>query len=269
MKTILVHIESDAGQEARLQAAFDLARAFGGHLACLQVTPYAAYAVGEPAMGAFPVTALIEAIEAQRNTERNAIEARLQAETVNWNWLSRDGSAAERLSEAARLADVVVLNSGPFAGSGSVQMRLTGDVAINAPTLVCAVPEASAGFAVTGTALIAWDGSQEAAIAMRAALPILQLAESVDLLTVTEKHSDFPARDAAIWLARHGVNAAVIERGDAGDGVEAVIRAVITERRSAFLVLGAYGHSRLRETLFGGVTLGLLTNAPVPLLMAH
>ena len=46
MKSILVHIEPDEGQNARLQAAFDLARAFGGHLACLQVTPYAAYALG-------------------------------------------------------------------------------------------------------------------------------------------------------------------------------------------------------------------------------
>ena len=47
------------------------------------------------------------------------------------------------------------------------------------------------------------------------------------------------------------------------------IRAVISERRAAFVVQGAYGHSRLRETLFGGVTRGLLANAPVPLFLAH
>ena len=114
MKSILVHIEPDEGQDARLQAAFDLARAFGGHLACLQVTPYAAYALGEPAMGAFPVTALVEAINNQRRTERVAVEARLQAEGVSWNWLSRDGDVVERLSKSARLADVVVMSSGPF-----------------------------------------------------------------------------------------------------------------------------------------------------------
>ena len=269
MKTILVHIEPDEGQDARLQAAFDLARAFGGHLACMQVTPYAAYALGEPAMGAFPVTALVEAINAQRRTERVAVEARLQAEGVSWNWLSRDGDVVERLSEAARLADVVVMNSGPFASNAGAQVATTGDVAIRAPSLVCAVPVASRGIAVTGTALIAWDGSQEAAIATRLALPLLRQAESVELLTVAEKPSDFPARDAAIWLSRHGVSATIIERGDSGEGVEAVIRAVISERRAAFLVQGAYGHSRLRETLFGGVTRGLLANAPVPLFLAH
>ena len=269
MKTILVHIEPDEGQDARLQAAFDLARCFGGHLACMQVTPYAAYALGEPAMGAFPVTALVEAINTQRRTERVAVEARLQAEGVSWNWLSRDGDVVERLSEAARLADVVVMSSGPFSVNAGAQIAMTGDAAIRAPSLVCAVSSASRGIAVTGAALVAWDGSQEAAIAMRLALPLLRQAESVDLLTVAEKPSDFPARDAAVWLSRHGVNATIIERGDSGDGVENVIRAVISERRSAFLVLGAYGHSRLRETLFGGVTRGLLANAPVPLFMAH
>ena len=269
MKSILVHIEPDEGQNARLQAAFDLARAFGGHLACLQVTPYAAYALGDPAMGAFPITALVEAINAQRRTERVAVEARLQAEGVSWNWLSRDGDVVERLSEAARLADVVVMSSGPFTATAGMQLATTGDVAIRAPTLVCAVPAASRGIAVTGAALIAWDGSQEAALAMRLALPLLRQAESVDLLTVAEKPSDFPAREAAIWLSRHGINATIIERGAAGDGVETVIRAVIAERRAAFVVQGAYGHSRLRETLFGGVTRGLLANAPVPLFMAH
>ena len=252
-----------------MQAGFDLGRAFGGHLACLQVTPYAAYALGDPAMGAFPVTALVEAINAQRRTERVAVEARLQAEGISWNWLSRDGDVVERLSEAARLADVVVMSSGPFTSNAGTQVATTGDVAIRAPSLVCAVPVASRGIAVTGTALIAWDGSQEAAIAMRLALPLLRQAENVELLTVAEKPSDFPARDAAIWLSRHGVNATIIERGDSGDGVEAVIRAVVSQRRAAFLILGAYGHSRLRETLFGGVTRGLLANAPVPLFLAH
>jgi nucleotide-binding universal stress UspA family protein len=103
---------------------------------------------------------------------------------------------------------------------------------------------------------------------MRAALPMLKMAESVDILTVAEKASDYRGREAAVWLARHGIRAEVIERTDDG-GIEAVIRAVLIERRSAWLVQGAYGHSRLRQTLFGGVTRGLLTDAPVPLLLGH
>lgn len=269
MKTIIVHIDSDDGQEARLQAAFDLARAFGGHLVCMQVTPYAAYALGEPGMGAFPITALIESIDAQRREERTRTEARLRQEGLSWEWVARDGDAVERIAEAARLADVVVMSSGPFAASAGLRLAMTGDVAIHAPVPVVAVPPGSAGLAVTGAALIAWDGSQEAAMAMRAALPMLALAESVDILTVEEKVTDFRARDAAAYLSRCGVHAEVLERSSGGRSIETVIREVIIERRAAWLVQGAYGHSRLRETLFGGVTRGLLADAPVPLLLAH
>ena len=269
MKTILVHVDSDGGLDSRLQAAFDLARAFGGHLVCIQVTPYAAYALGEPAMGAFPVTALIEAIEANKRAERTKVETRLKAEGVSWEWICRDGDLVERIAEAARLSDCVVMSAGPFADNATVRLANTGDVTIRAPAPVIAVPVGSTGFAVTGAALVAWDGSQEAATALRAALPLLALAESVDILTIEEKQSDYRGRDAAVYLARHGIPAEVLERGDGGQTIESVIRGVITERRTAFVVQGAYGHSRLRETLFGGVTRGLLADAPLPLVLAH
>ncbi len=269
MKTILVQIDDDAGLEARLQAAFDLARAFSGHLLCLQVTPYAAYAIGDAAMGAYPLTALVEAVAEERRKQRDTVEQRLQQEGVSWEWWSRDGDTIDRIGEAARLADVVVMSAGPFANDAGPRLSDTGGVVIHAPVPVVAVPPQSQGFAVTGPALVAWNGSREAAMALRSALPLLRLAESVDILTVEEKQIDYRGRDAAAWLSRHGVGADVIERSSGGQPIDATIRAVIAERRSAFLVQGGYGHSRLRETLFGGVTRGLLSDAPVPLVLAH
>ncbi len=269
MKTIIVHIDSDEGQDARLQAAFDLARAFDGHVHCLQVTPYAAYAMGDASIGAFPVTALIETVEASRAAEKAAVEAQLAKEDISWDFVGRDGDPAERLIEAARLADVIVMSAGPFVRNPTLPLGLTGDVALHARTPVLAVPAASRGFAVASAALIAWDGSREAATALRAALPLLHLAGAVFILTVAEKPSDFPARAAAVFLSRHGITAEVIERPDDGQGVEAAIRAVAIERGAGWIVQGAYGHSRLRETLFGGVTRGLLGDAPLPLFIAH
>lgn len=269
MKTILVHIHNDGGQEARLQAAFDIARACDGHVTCMEVTPYAAYSITEPVVGAIPITAMIEAIDAERREERQRVEARMRDEGVRWDWLAREGESYDRLSDAARLADVVVMSAGPADGASLVDVMLAGEVAIHAPAPVVAVSPLSHGFAVNGGALVAWDGSQEAGMAMRAALPLLRLAETVELLTVSEKDSQFRARDAATWLSRHGVSAEVLERHDDGRGVEQVIRDVVAERRSAWLVMGAYGHSRLREMLFGGVTRALLARPPVPLLLAH
>ncbi|WP_156255163.1 universal stress protein [Sandarakinorhabdus oryzae] len=269
MKTILVHIEGDEGQESRLAAAFDLARAGGGHLVCLSVMPYAAYALGDPAMGAFPVTTLIDAVEARRHDERRAVEARLATEGVSWEWHAADGDASDRLVEYARLADVVVMSAGPFARLAGMQLGITGDVAVRAPAPVLAVPQAARGLNVCGPALIGWDGSQEAATALRAALPMLALSEAVTLLTVEEKDSPFTGRAAAAYLSRHGVNADVVERGQGSASVEQVIRSVAAERQAAWIVQGAYGHSRMRQMLFGGVTRGLLLDAPVPILLAH
>jgi len=269
MTTILVHVEGDEGQASRLAAAFDLARATGGHLVCLSVLPYAAYALGDPAMGAFPVTTLIDAVEARRAEERVAVEARLAREGVSWEWQAADGDSGDRLVEHARLADLVVMSAGPFARAPALKMGLTGDVAVRAPVPVLAVPETASGIDVAGPALVCWDGSQEAARTLRQAIPLLKLASAVTLLTVSEKDSPFPARAAAAYLSRHGVGVDVVERDAGAASVEQVIRAVAAERRARWLVQGAYGHSRVRQMLFGGVTRGLLADAPVPILLGH
>jgi nucleotide-binding universal stress UspA family protein len=269
MTTILVHIEGDEGQASRLAAAFDLARATGGHLVCLSVLPYAAYALGDPAMGAFPVTTLIDAVEARRGEERAAVEARLRSEGLSWEWQSGDGDSADRLVEHARLADVVVMSAGPFGRAAALKMGLTGDVAVRAPAPVLAVPEAATRLDVAGPALVCWDGSQEAARTLRQAVPLLKLASAVTLLTVSEKDSPFTGRVAAAFLSRHGVAADVVERDAGAASVEQVIRSVAAERQASWLVQGAYGHSRVRELLFGGVTRGLLADAPLPILMGH
>lgn len=269
MKTILVHIEGDDGQAARLNVAFDLARVCNGHLVCLSVMPYAAYALGDPAMGAFPVTTLIDAVEARRKEERVALEARLAQEGVSWEWRNADGDSADRLADHARLADVVVMSAGPFPRSQAMQLGITGDVAVRAPAPVLAVPQHARGLDVNGPALLAWDGSQEAAAVLHAGLPMLRLASAVTLLTVEEKDSPFTVRAAAAFLSRHGVHAEVVERAAGGASIEQVIRSEAAATRATWLGLGAYGHSRMREMIFGGVTRGLLSNAPVPLLLAH
>jgi nucleotide-binding universal stress UspA family protein len=269
MKTILVHIEGDEGQPARLAAAFDLARACQGHLVCLSVMPYAAYALGDPAMGAFPVTTLIDAVEARRREERVAVETRLRQEGISWEWQAADGDSCDRLVEHARLADVVVMSAGPFSRTGAMKLGVTGDVAVRAPAPVLAVPETAIGFNVSGPALLCWDGGQEAAKAMRSAIPLLRLASEVTVLTVAEKDSPFSARSAAVFLSRHGISVDVLERDGGGASVEQVIRSVATERGASLIVQGAYGHSRMREMLFGGVTRGLLADAPMPILLGH
>ncbi len=269
MKTILVHIENDEGQESRLQAAFDLARAFGGHLNCLQVTPYAAYALGDGGISGFPVTTLIDAVENQRHEERQQIEKKLSLEGVTWDWMAREGDAVTRIAEGSRLADVVIMSAGNFERSPRMHLTMTGDVALEAAAPVLAVAPGMMGIDVAGTVVVAWDGSRESAVAMRGSLPILRIAKAVHILTIEEKSSDYKAIDAARFLSRQGIEAEVVERGSGGNSIEAVIREELMRLGAGLLVQGAYGHSRLRQTLFGGVTKGIISDPPVPLLLGH
>jgi nucleotide-binding universal stress UspA family protein len=220
-------------------------------------------------MSGFPVTSIIEAIEKARAEDRLAVEARLRAEGVTWDWVARDGDAVVRIAEASRLADVVVMSAGTFSKTPRLQLAMTGDVAMTAAAPVLAVAPEMKGVNLAGPALVAWDGSREAAMAMRGATPLLHLADEVHILTVEEKPSDYRAADAARYLSRHGIEAEVIERGDGGKGIDAVIREEALRLGVGLLVQGAYGHSRLRQTLFGGVTKSLLSDPPVPLLLGH
>lgn len=272
MTTILLHIHDDLGAESRLQAACDLARAAQAHVQCVQVTPMLemlAAGVGDGLGYAPAVAAELHAIDA---TFRTRIEARFAQEDVAWDWHQMDGDSLPNLLAAARLADVIVASL-PEAGRSGIgdPLPIAADLALGGRTPVLAVPVAARGFAVTGCALVAWDGSPPAAAALRAAVPWLKLAETVEIVTVGAEDGTvgFPATDAPEYLARHGIKARLHGWPRADRTTEGALRDAIAALRADWVVMGAFGHSRLRELIFGGVTRSLLRTAPVPLLLAH
>jgi len=146
-------------------------------------------------------------------------------------------------------------------------------VALHGARPVLVVPEAYNGEPIPGTAMVGWDGSMQAIRAIDGALPLLQRAGNVKLAlinpdTLSDLHGEEPGADMALYLARHGVQVDVIvERTHfaAGDALLSLARAA----GAGLLVTGAYGHSRYREWVLGGVTRELLEHAPMPLLLAH
>lgn len=121
----------------------------------------------------------------------------------------------------------------------------------------------------TRTAVIAWNGSQEAAHAVTAALPFLSLAEAVHIVTFPTSRTDTKrASELADYLARHAISAEIrLPVTDAPVG-EALLDTV-QQVSATLLVMGGYTHSRLRQTLFGGVTHHVLEHARLPLLLAR
>lgn len=270
MKTILLPIHEDDGAEARLQVALDLARAHGAHLHCLHVTPLTAYVASDSFGGVFVMPDLIDAVNAQADKLRTATEARLAREDVPWTYEHGDGDPAATIVDRSSLADLIVLSPALREPRPSDPLPLAGDVAIHARTPVWVVPKTVKAFDVSAKAMVAWNGSAEAAHALKAALPMLRLASSVVIATVAEPSEGvLPPLEACEYLSRQGVKSELlaIERGH-GSIADALL-AARDRAGCGYVVMGAYGHSRMREFVLGGATREMLRGSPVPLLLAH
>jgi nucleotide-binding universal stress UspA family protein len=266
MKNILVLVHDDAGQEARLNAGINLARALEGHLTCLDVA-VAPSMVG--AMDDFAGTAIVVA-NAQHLESRNRarIEPRLRNEKFAYDWIDTVGFLSPSVRSAAGLVDLIVLNRELDADQPDMR-EVVGNVLIGSGKPVVAVPQATRGFDVFGHALIAWDGSPEAEAALQAAVPLLRLARAVTIIEVVDGSARLPVGQAATYLARHGIRSDIRIETPAFDIPSTVILDAIGEIGAAYLVMGGYGHSRFREAAFGGVTRRMIAECPVPLFMMH
>lgn len=268
MKSILVHINRDEGQEARLQTSLDLVRAFGGHLTCLQASPLDAFLAADPYGIAFSLERTLREVRSQDEAEREAVEARLKTEGISWDWQVHTGSPAGRLADAGGLADLIVASAPGGPAGGRLDIVSAADVVMAASTPVLSVPGNLRGIDCCGVAVVAWNGSPESCQAIRAAVPMLAMASSVVLVTAQEGEGpDLSASEAGAYLSRHGVKAELLQLKAGSHSAAQIILGEAAVRKASYVVMGAYGHSRLRERLLGGVTRDMLEQAGLPLLM--
>ncbi len=122
----------------------------------------------------------------------------------------------------------------------------------------------------TKTVMIAWNGSREALRATRRALPILKQSERVELLMIDPpEHRSEPGHQLATMLSRHGVPVELAAEPRSMDPVSTTLRRRAREMGAGLIVMGGYGHSRFREYMIGGATRDIVSEAEVPILMAH
>ena len=272
MRSILLHIDDDDCMEARLQIALDLARQFDAHLTCLQAVAYE-FGVAGDLYGT--MAAQMTAIFRENADQvQESLEQRLAAEDVKWEWLRSEGRAADQIAHHAPLNDLVIVGAHNPAGRIDYPSVLASDLAMEVRAPILVAPAGATGIALDRPAMIAWNDSAESARALCAALPMLARASEVHLLWAEERkdrgHFNLPAIDAAKYLARHGIEASIDElHTDRELSVTDILWSASAARNAAFLVMGAYGHSRLRERILGGVTRDMLTDPRLPLLLTH
>jgi nucleotide-binding universal stress UspA family protein len=267
MKNVLLLIHDDDGQEARLQAALDAARALEGHLTCLHVTEFG------PVIGdAFGMSGAVMLLDVERETEtknRTYVERRLAAEDVAFDWIEITGNIEASLEESCGLADLIVVNCETPAIFQPQVRNAAERLVVRSERPLLAVPNEQ-GFRPADPVLIAWDGSLPAAAAVRAAIPLLALSESVTIYEIDDGPIDASAETTAAYLSRHDIRAEIVhEKAPDRDFVEPLLLSRLESGRFGWAVMGAFSKSRFREALFGGVTKRMLKDSPVPLLIAR
>ena len=270
MKSILLHVNDDHAQNDRLEVALDLARAHSAHLTCVQALRFDIYLSSDAMSGFYGYSMLFDAIRSNAAEARRRIEKRLQAEGMSWTFEHYDGDPAQVLVSHARLADLIVVSRGDADhGDRPGPLPIAANVAISARSPVLVVPPRQATFRSDGPVAIAWNGSIEAAHSLRLTLPQLRLASEVHLITVDDDADEFPATDGSRYLSLHGISSELHQCRSDHRKIAETLLAKAEALHATCLVMGAYGHSRLRETVLGGVTRDLLAGSPIPLILAH
>ncbi|MFO1240543.1 MAG: universal stress protein [Sphingomonadaceae bacterium] len=270
MKSVLLHVYDDDALDDRLQVALDICRTFDAHLTCLQVTPYNAYVSFEPLGGVYTQAAVLESVREREDEVRKRIEVRLGQDDVRWDWIAADGPVVQTLVSASALSDLLVIGQYPGSGDAVSQpLPIVDEVAVHAACAVLIVPSGISTFDAGRPAVIGWNASPEAANALRNALPILRAASSVHIVSVGENGDEFPQISANTYLSRHGVASDLHSLSTSAKSAGGVLEDFATRRGASCLVMGAYGRSRFRETLLGGVTRDLLRTSRIPLLLSH
>jgi nucleotide-binding universal stress UspA family protein len=277
-KTIVVHVDGSGQQESRMRAAALLAREHGAHLVGSAATgiSWLDFALLSGSMAAPIPLADFDGL-------REAASLRLKTFSEQAARLGVESAEARLVEDVAdyglllqsRYADLVVLSRDVDAEpEPPARVRaLPAHVALHGARPVLVIPETYREAPIPGTVVAGWDGSLQAIRAVSAALPLLRLADSVKLALInpdelSELHGEQPGADMALYLARHGVKVEVVlERTASTEGH--ALMSLATDCGAGLIVCGAYGHSRYRELVLGGVTRELLERTPVPLLIAH
>lgn len=277
-KTILVYLNSAARAEVVLGAALRIAGESDTHIIGLHVVPQ----VTMPAVVPFEVTGEImdvqrKALEEQaaKIAETFAQMTRLRQPACEWRLVRASHyDVASIVDDHGRTADLIVAPQSDPDGDIYMPADVTEDLLMEAGRPILVVPKHGDVKTIGETIMLAWNNSREAARATFDAMPILRGAKIVKLLTVDPKRArkgdpDLPAAEIATSLARHGVKTEAVVSLTGGLSVVDGLTAQIDNHGADLLVMGGYGHSRLRETVFGGATHDMLEKMTVPVLISH
>lgn len=188
---------------------------------------------------------------------------------VSAEWRELVGDESQILEDTGQLADVIVMAKPTDRQSGGSQERFETALLETGRPLVLAPPHAQPTLTLDRI-LIAWNRRPQAARAVSSALPVLRQAEEVAVFTKSEGRLSSESASVLVdYLRWHGVRSSIVADRSSGGSAEQAIVDAAKRFKANLLVMGAYSHSRLRETILGGVTRHMSTEATIPVWLMH
>lgn len=275
-QTILVHVDQSSHAQARMRYAAALAQAHGAHLlgAAMLGVSRAVFPEGYRAAPGTLEASYFEPLADNAGRALNHFASIAGSLSLPYTGRFICDQADDGLARMARFADLVVLSQDdPDEAMPDLAVHLPEYVILNCARPVLVLPRNDVTPYAGHKVLVAWDGSKEASCALTAALPMLRHADAVHVAAMTGADGDKAALqaqwpDLLDFLERHRVKADVTVR-EPRQEVGRALLALAAELQCGMLVMGCYGHGRLRELCLGGASRTVLAEATIAVLMAH
>ena len=273
-KTIMVHLDAGRRRRERLDLAFNLAERFDAHLVGffgLEVLLMPATPEAGPALYQEMVKQRRSLAAKAEDEFRGKMHKEQYTGKSEWRATLDDGFAALELH--AKYADLVIAGQPEPEGDG-VSPWFAHRLVMSIGRPVLYVPFAGRFEDCGKRVLVPWNASREAARAVNDALPLLREAEETEVVTFDPEKvflddDGLPDPDMGAYLARHGAKVSIAAQRTSIDDTGALILSRAADNASDLIVMGAYGHSRLREMVLGGATREIFKAMTVPTLMSH
>ncbi|RWM11932.1 MAG: universal stress protein [Mesorhizobium sp.] len=275
-KTLLTVTGPDHGDDD-LRLAAGLCEELNAHLSVLVLLIAAPPSGGEYAAVVSPAWLAEREAEMERLERRGSAVSKLLSESRVSADLSTDypeqSWADEVIGRRARYADLTIVGPEMLASHLLKEKVIAGGLFSSGKPVLLA-PRGARTTLKPKRVLVAWDASLEASRAVRESLDMLSGTDEVRVVMIDpvedeRHHGDEPGADVAAYLARHGVKVTVDRLPSADHSIAGVLRQHAVDTGAELMVMGAYGHSRLRERIFGGVTKSMIEDPGLPILMAR
>ncbi|NCF27291.1 MAG: universal stress protein [Gammaproteobacteria bacterium] len=275
IRDILVHVDKSRAMPGRVRAAAEFARRHDAHLTGL-------YVIEVPVLPSYAEAQIpVDIIEAQRAALISTAAAAesefgdiVEKSGISSEWRCVEDRLIDALSLNARYADLLMVGQADPEDPECVSRGLADHLALSSGRPVLVIPTGGVSGVIGENVVVAWNAKREAVRAISDAMPLLETANQVSVVTINAKDEDpenagIPAADIGLHLARHGIETQTRSLYGAPAAIGELLLYAARDESADLLVMGAYGHARFREILLGGVTAHVLAHTTIPTLLAH